>query len=147
MNNNVLRQHVREMKSMASILMPHTFPLVDFEEENDTLFLKQRTITVDGYELEVILSKADYKKHHMITLNIKSAQSPFLPFNLVCKVAQAFLGKRHLAYAEFLKDNKKIYCWTLKTTSQGRVVPTSKDLETSSYEGFEYNVLNQKSVG
>ena len=42
-----LKQHIREMKKMADMLMPHTFPIVDFKKEQSILVFKQRMITVD----------------------------------------------------------------------------------------------------
>lgn len=127
---------------MAEILVPHTFPLVDYEEEQDVLILKQRQITVDGYEVIVMLSRADYKKYHMVSFQVQSATSPFLPFNLVCKLAKSFLGPKYLSYVEFLRAGKKVYCWTLRITPEGRFLLPSKETEPSVYEGFEYNVLN-----
>lgn len=139
-----LHQHVREMKVMADILVPHTFPLVDFEEERDVLPFKQRTIVVDGYDVLISLNKSDYKHYHSISLQIQSVYSPFLPFNLVCKLAQAFLGKIHVSYVEFFKSGKKLYCWTVRVKFSGEVLPPAKDAEPSNYEGFEYSVLNPK---
>ena len=130
------------MKRMADLLVPYTFPIVDYEEEQEVLILKQSQITVDGYEVVIAFSRADYGKYHLISLQMKSAQSPFLPFNFVCNLARMFLGPRHLSYIEVLKDGKKMYCWTLRITPEGRFLPPSKETELSSYEGFEYNVLN-----
>ena len=141
-----LRKHVSEMKSMAELLVPYTFPMVDYEDEQEVLILKQRQITVDGYEIVVALSRANHKKFHLVSLQIQSATSPFLPFNLVCNLARVFLGPRHLAYVEFLKDGRKFYCWTLRITPEGRFLLPSKETEPSSYEGFEYNVLNPSDV-
>ena len=140
--DNKLSKHVSEMGCMADILVPHTFPMVDYEEEQEVLILKQRKITVDGYEVVVALSRANYKKHHLMSFQVQSATSPFLPFNFVCNLARVFLGPRHLSYVEFLKDGRKAYCWTLRITSNGRYLLPSKETEPSIYEGFEYNVLN-----
>ena len=144
--NKKLKRHIKEMKGMANYLMPYTYPLVDFRDEQDILILKQRSIIVDGYEVVVTLNKSDYGKYHIINLNIKSAQSPFLPFNVVCNLARSFLGSHHLTYAEFLKDNKKIYCWNQKLTTKGQSLPPSEEMESGSYEGFEYNII-RPSVG
>jgi len=141
MNKN-LRKHVNDMKKMANMLIPHTFPLVDYEEEMDVLILKQKSFAVDGYEVVVSLSRADYRKYHLVSLQIQSGSSPFLPFNVVCNLARAFLGPKYLSYVEFLKGGKKIYCWTVRITPEGRFLLPSKETEPSVYEGFEYNVVN-----
>lgn len=141
---DVLARHVQQMSAMAEILIPHTFPLVDFEEERAVLPFKQRTITVDGYEVLISLNKSDYKMYHSLSVQIQSSNSPFLPFNLVVKLAQAFLGTRNLAFVQFFKNSKKLYCWTVRVKLDGEILPPAKEAERNVYEGFEYSVLNPK---
>lgn len=140
-----LTKTVKEMRAMAELLIPHTYPNVDFKEEYEVLPLKCRTITVDGYDVVVNFSKSDYRKYFVESLQIQSSYSYFLPFTLVCKVARAFLGSENLCFADFIKNNKKIYCWTLRTRN-GKAISPSKKSEPTSYEGFEYNISNPGSV-
>lgn len=130
---------------MANMLIPHTFPKVPFEHEQDVLMLKQRRITVDGYQITLCLSRADYGEYYLDSLQIQNTSSPFLPFNLVCKLGRAFLGEQNLSYVDFVKDNRKVYCWTLRVRDE-KPLPPSKKSQKSSYEGFEYSILAPGAV-
>lgn len=130
---------------MAEMLIPHTYPKVPFEHEQDVLVLKQRRITVDGYEITICLSRADYDDYYLDSLQIQNTSYPFLPFNLVCKLGRAFLGKQNLSYIDFVKDNRKVYCWTLRVRDE-QPLPPSKKSQKSSYEGFEYSILAPGAV-
>ena len=101
-----MKQYVAEMKRMAELLVPYTFPKVNFEEEQEVVILKQRNLSIDGYHVLICLSKADYGDYFLESLQIQSIYSPFLPFNLVCKIGQIFLGTEHLSYVEFFRRNK-----------------------------------------
>lgn len=133
------------MKGMAELLVPHTFPVVDFKAEQDIILLKQRSIVVDGYEIVVCFSRADYGDYFLESLQLQSAFAPFLPFNIVCKLGRAFLGSENLSYIEFFRNNRKVYCWTLKSRN-GRPLPPDKKTLPGCYEGFEYSVLSPGSV-
>jgi len=140
-----LRENIWGMRKMASMLIPHTFPIVPFEHEQDVLVLKQRRITVDGYDTTICFSRADYGEYYLDSLQIQNASSPFLPFNLICKLGRAFLGEENLSYVDFVKDNRKVYCWTLRVRDE-KPLPPSKKSEMSSYEGFEYSILAPGAV-
>lgn len=127
------------------MLIPHTFPKVPFEHEQDVLMLKQRRITVDGYEITLCFSRADYDDYYLDSLQIQNTSSPFLPFQLVCKLGRAFLGEENLSYVDFVKDSKKVYCWTLRVRDE-KPLPPSKRSSEASYEGFEYSILAPGAV-
>lgn len=145
MRNKTLPQAVEEMKSMAEVLLPFTFPVVDFKVEQEVLLLKQRTLTVDGYDILTCYSKAEYHDYFMESLQVQSAFAPFLPFTVVCKLGRVFLGLHGLSYIEFFRNNKKVYCWTLKSR-EGRPLPPDKQTKPGSYEGFEFSILQPGSV-
>lgn len=130
---------------MARLLIPHTFPLASFEDEQVILPLKQTVITVDGYDVVICLSAADYDKYILWSFQIQSVYTPFLPFNVVCKLGRTFLGGKHLAYLEFAKDGKKVYCWTLRRKGR-KTITASNDSEPETFEGFEFVRLNPESV-
>ncbi len=138
-----LKQHIKEMKAMAEMLMSHTFPVVDFERERQILVFKQRTIVVDGYELIISVNKSNYNTYHSLFIQIQSVYSPFLPFNLICNLAKAFLGDINVSYVDFFRDGKKLYCWNIRTTPNGEILPPAKDTELSFYEGFTYYALKK----
>jgi len=133
------------MKHMARRLVPRTFPVVEFEEEQDVLVLKQHTDVIDGYDVTLCYSEADYEKYLLKSLQIQSIHAPFLPFNLVCKIGRAFLGSNNLSYIEFFRGNKKVYCWTVKARN-GRLLPPGKKSKLGSFEGFEFSILSPGSV-
>lgn len=140
MFEKTLTETVKEMKGLAEILVPYTFPRVDFRTEQEILVLKQRTQTVDGYEVTMCYSKADYGDYTLQSLQLQSAAATFLPFVLVCKLGKVFLGETNLSYIEFIKNNKKIYCWTTK--SQGdRLLPADQRSHPGNFEGFQFNIL------
>jgi len=135
-----LEKQVKEMQALAETLVPYTFPVVSIEEEQEILILKQRQITLDGYDISVILSKAKYPEYGIESLQISSVRTPFLPFNMVCKIGRAFLGDQYLGYAEFFKKGEKVYCWTVRYQEDNKIPPTDRAFE-AVYEGFEYKVL------
>lgn len=141
MTDKKLSQHVEEMKRLSDQLVPYSFPNVDFEEECIIIPLKCRTVTVDGYDMSVSYSKSDYQKYMVESVQIQSNYTPFLPFNVVCKVARAYLGSEHLSYVDFMKNQKKIYCWTVRK-KRDKAVPPSKKSRPGSYEGFDYRILH-----
>ena len=140
-----MKEHVRRFRRMAQILIPYTYPKCTLEEEQGVLCLKQSAVEVDGYSVLLTFSIAEHKEYRLETLQVQSVTSPFLPFNVVCKIGQLFLGQKNLSYVEFFRLNKKIYCWTLKRKN-GDIMPPSDQSVVGSYEGFEYNILNPNTV-
>ena len=146
MQEKPLSQHVSEMKDLSKMLVDQTYPNVSFEEELIVLPLKCRTLVIDGYEVSVNFSISNFEKHDVESVQIQSVYTPFLPFNIICRLARSFLGHEHLCYVDFIKQNKKIYCWTVKRTKYGRPMPAKEDQRVGFYEGFEYTILNPGSV-
>ncbi len=140
-----LAKSVDEMKAVARLLIPYTFPKVPFEEEQEILALKYRGMTVDGYDVTVCYSEADYGDYTLKSLQIQSAQSPFLPFHLICKIGRIFLGSNGLSYIEFFRNNRKVYCWTVKSRN-GNPLPPGKKTKRGVFEGFEFRILHPGSV-
>jgi hypothetical protein len=145
MSEKTFKQNVRKMKAMADLLIPHTFPKVSFEDEKEIVLFKEKIITIDGYEILLCFSRADYGKHFLESLQIQSYLTPFLPFNLVCKIAKEFLGKKNLSYIEFLRNNRKVYCWTIKTR-KGRSLPIANPNFVANFEGLEFNILPKGTI-
>lgn len=141
----MFQQVIDEMRGMAEILIPHSVPRVSLKFEQDVLILKQRTVTVDGYDIAICFSKSDYQEYFLESLQVQSIYSPFLPFNMVCKLGRMFLGSQHLSYIEFLRNGRKVYCWTLRL-KDGQPIPPDSNNEMSSYEGFEFRLLSPGSV-
>ena len=142
---NSLQKTINEMRSMADLLIPNTWPLADFEEEQDVLCLKQRVIEVDGYEVNVCLSRADYGDCLLDSLQIQSYHAPFLPFNIVCKIGQMFMGKNVLSFIDFFRDDKKVYCWAIKH-KDGRLMIPPQESSEAEFEGYKYRILDPGTV-
>lgn len=140
-----LEKTISEMRAMAKRLVPHTWPLAEFEEEQDVLCLKQRLITIDGYRINVCLSRADYGNHFLDSLQVQPYHGPFLPFNVVCKLGKAFLGHGLLSYIDFFKSDKKVYCWAIKHV-EGRLLPPSERSNPAEFEGYRFQVLHPGTV-
>ena len=147
MNRQVISEIVDEMKNMADQLYPYTFPRTSQKLENYIRECKMREVTIDGYDIVLYFSRADSGNDSCVDmLQIISEDSPFLPFNLVSKLATMFLGKKHLSLIEFLmKDNRKIYYWSLTIDKNGKPLPPiydKKNAEVCNHEGLSYMLLN-----
>jgi len=140
-----LQDTVREMKRMGELLIPYTIPKVSLEDENRIKILKQRNITVDGYDIIVSYSKSEYKDHLLEIVQIQSEFVPFLPFNVVCKIAKAFLGSDCLSFIDFVKIDRKLYCWILQRSKNGDCI-LSADSKSRSFDGFEFYSMNPNAV-
>ena len=139
---------IEQMRNMGDLLVPYNFPLGHAEWEDDLNILKTVECTVDGYNLILHFSRADYDINFLETLQIMSRDTPFLPFNLVAKIAKKMLGGHNLSLVELLRGKRKIYCWTLTVDKSGRPLkPKFKDnVEKCVYEGFEYGYIDPSSV-
>lgn len=139
---------VKEMRSFGEFLIPYNFPKASPLNEDDISFIKTKGIVVDGYNLVVYYSKADKDNHYLEIVQITGKYIPFLPFSLVCKVGKRFLGDKCLSYIDFIKNNRKVYCWTVVLDKENH--PTSSLYNNSiadcSYEGLEYRYLDRSKV-
>jgi hypothetical protein len=139
--------HIKEMRNLANLLAEYSYPKRMTQEE-DIACLKQRQITYDGYEVILYFGKSDYGGLIIYMLSITGKYFPFLPFNLVCKVARQFLGEKSLSLIEYAKDKHKVYTWMLMTNIDD--VPISNAFLTKSkpytYNGLEFVRMNNKKA-
>lgn len=136
---------IEQMKNMAEILVPQTFPKVGFTQEKDITILKQKTLIVDGYEVLLCFSKSDYNEYTLESLQIQGLFMPFLPFYLVCKIGKMFFKSDNMALIEFFRVNKKVYCWVLKSEN-GQIVIPDKSAGMVEVENFKYHILDPGSI-
>jgi hypothetical protein len=143
-----LSQHIEEMKSFSEFLVPYSFPQVNIEDEEDLKVLRNREAIVDGYSVVLYYTKNNYDNYYLITLQVMSKYTPFLPFSLVCKIGKSFLGDKYLSLVEVFKESKKIYCWTLALSPKGEPIknPYKTESENKVFEGFEYLHMNSEYV-
>jgi hypothetical protein len=143
-----LNKVIDEMKRLSEHLMPYSHPNVDAKDETIIDVLKFRQIMVDGYEITLHYNKYEYEDHFLETLQIMGKKIPFIPFNLICKIARKALGDEHLSLIEILRESRKIYCWTVTKNKRGVPMPNSykTKAEQCTYEGFEYNYVAPDQV-
>lgn len=139
---------VRNMKSFGESLMPYNFPRVSPQEEEEVNLLKFREIMLDGYDVVLHFNKHDYGNHYLECFQILGKDVPFLPFCLTCKMAKKFLGSSNLSLIEVLKDNRKIYCWTIIKDRDGNPItsPYRHKAESCTYEDLEYSYVHPDKV-
>jgi hypothetical protein len=140
-----IHETVEHMKVMADLLLPLTHPRVTYEGEQQILCMKQRIVQMNGHELELCFSRADYDKYLLETIQIQSRHAPFLPFNIICKIGRMFLGERNLCYIDFFRFHRKVYCWATKKVD-GRAIAPGKRSDAATFEGFDYHLLHPGSV-
>lgn len=138
---------VAEMRSMATTLVPYSYPRVSIEVDQEVVPLKIRNLNIDGYEVSLHFNKTSQYNGPFSdeSLQLQSVNSMFLPFNLVCKLGIAFLGREQLAYTEFSKPDRKIYCWMVLYKDEEKI-PPRKESTLTSYEDLHFHVLNSGSL-
>jgi len=137
---------IKEMKSFGELLIPYNTPRVSQVDEDEICIIKTREVAVDGYNTVIYYSKSDWADYYIEILQVTGRYTPFLPFSLVCKIGKKFLGERYLSYVDFLRDNRKTYCWTVASDKSSTPIsaPYKKEIVSDDcvYEGFCYKCLN-----
>lgn len=155
MSKKSLDDIIESMKEIGDVLIAHSGHQIiksnsdEKIEENDLLdSFRTSSVTVDGYDLYLFYQKTDYGSYMVETLQVYNENSPFLPFNLVAKVGQKFLGSHNLCLVEFYKNNRKIYCWSVCVDLSGRPIqyPFKVKQEDCIYEDFKYSYIQPSQV-
>jgi len=144
-----LSKCVKQMRSLGEILIPYNFPMSSPKTEDIITPLKQRLAFVDGYEIVLHYSKADYNDHYLETFQTLGHNFPHLPFSLVCKCAVIFLGSKELSLTELWQEERNIYIWTLTVDKGGHPLPTQYEDDAKqlhSYNGLEFSYVDPKYV-
>lgn len=134
---------------MACLLLPYSFPIVPRQDEVDIACLKQREITIDGYDVGVYFNSCDYSSYKLESLQVFGRYFNSLPFYLVCKIARAFLGSEDLTLIESIdKSYRKIYVWTLYYDRDGKKTssPVKGKRKADYFEGFNFFRLNEMDI-
>lgn len=144
---------------MAEMLVPHSFPVKSHQDEVDIACLKQRDTVVCGYELGLLFSISDQSQYghasRLESLQIFGRQFTYLPFDLVAKIARAFLGDKHLSLTEVPhtktgridEKTRNIYVWTLYRDGDGAPIPSPyKDAVTKSHGEFKFYKINPEQI-
>lgn len=139
MGTKSLDEHIEEMHNLAETLVSHTYPLAPYTDSCIVNLLKQRVIYVDGFEVCVFLSREDHGDRYVERLEVMSAEFPFLPMYLACKIAVLYLGGHGLRHYDVIKNGRKTYVWSVDLDKKGR--PLTHRANLSSYEGFSYEEI------
>ena len=148
MQHKSLDDVMDQMKTVGDSLVPYNYPRNNPHLEDDIHLLKVAETSVDGYEIVIYFSRADYGSHFLETVQIFGKSIPFLPFSVVTKVARRYLGGHHLSLVELPGVNRKIYCWTICLDTRGRPIASPYDgkIEICDYEGFKYGHMQPDQV-
>ncbi len=136
---------IKNLKNMGEHLVPMNFPRAPQGAEDSLYMLKHAEFDIDGYKIQVHYNKADYKNYTLLTFQVMGKIIPFLPFNIVFKLARKCLGEDHLSLLEIYRHKRKIYCWTLVLDAAGdpREYPyEEEEVEHLEYDGYEYTYMN-----
>lgn len=139
---------IEEMKNLGDTLVPYNWPQNNPRLEGDLNLIKTRQIEFEGYSIIVHFSRADHDSTYVETLQIFGSKVPFLPFDMVVRLGKLFLGSAHLSLVEFIKENRKIYCWTVTLDKEGRPIPAVNAPRTESclYDNWRYEYLYPHQV-
>jgi hypothetical protein len=138
---------IEHIRNVGEQLVPYNFPQADPQLEDEMGILKTQELCVDGYHIIIHFSKAFHNDYYLETLQILGKKVPFLPFNLVVKLAKKFLGSHHLSLSEILRDNRKIYCWTITVDAEGHPLPSAhEEAKFLEFEGFEYAYIDAQFI-
>lgn len=113
-----------------------------------TRSLRDLSFIIDGYPVLAHFTKSRAGDNIIEYLQIQPTLSEFLPFNVVFKIAQKFMGSRNLSYTEVYKGGKKVYFWILSVTEDGKPVELEglEDYEEMEYNGIKYNHVNSSQI-
>jgi hypothetical protein len=139
---------IERMKKMAKNLTDITFPNCQIGEDQDLILLKSSEILVDGYETIIYFSISDYSNYKIKTLQICPKNHYFLPFNLSCKLAKKFLGKRYVSLLELFSGAKKIHCWSLVVNKKEEPIenPYETNSELQTFENFNFYLMKSDEI-
>jgi len=142
---------VESMRSVGETLIPHNYPKSKPPlpgKEDELLLFKKKSVIVDGWNLDLHYQKCDFDEYYTETLQVYAHYAPFMPFNLVAKLARKFLGAHHLSLVEIFREGRKIYCWTVYVDRRGRPLefPFDIPIENCVFEGMNYYYMQPSQV-
>jgi len=141
-----LDEIIQSMRSVGEILIPHNYPKSvppPLGKEDELLLFKKKSVVVDGYNIDIYYQKSDFDDYFAETLQIYAQYCPFIPFNIVVKLARKFLGGHNLSLVEIYREGRKIYVWTVYVDRSGRPMkfPFDIPVEDCDFEGTKYSYM------
>ncbi len=135
---------------MGDLLVEKSFPISSPIDEEAISILKQRIITVDGYEITLYFNKCKYKNNIILnTVQIYSRNTSYLPFRLLCRIAKLFFGNEEPGFINLADpknygspEARQVYIWTVYYDKNGIVSfkenSIFSELIRCEFEGFVY---------
>jgi hypothetical protein len=148
-DNRPLDEIVQSMRNVGEMLIPQNYPkMLSSSREDDLLIFKKKNLVVDGYNIDIHYQKSDFDDYFTETLQIYAQYCPFLPFNIVVKLAKKFLGENHLSLVEIYREGRKIYIWMLHVDRTGNPIELPFDIpvESCDFEGMKYSYMSPVHV-
>lgn len=120
--------------------------------------LKEREITIDGYEVICYFNRCEYPDATMETLQIFGKHFTFLPFSLLSKLVKRFLGEENLCLTEIIQSKRpssnmanfqrQIYVWSVYSDKDGKTIvsPFIEDAVPMIWNGFRFSYVDKKNV-
>lgn len=139
---------IEMIRNLSNQLVGYNYPLSPMEFEYDIACLKRLELDVDGYSLVIHFNKSNYGDYYLETFQVFNKYAPFLPFNLVAKLAKKTLGSHLLSLVEFYQQDHKIYCWSVCVDERGRPItsPIQDQSKPKTFEGFEYRYMQPEQL-
>lgn len=132
---------VQEMKVLGKQLINYSFPIKSALDDEQISCLKQREITLDGYELIVYYTESKYGKVNLNSTHIFGKYFTFLPFHIAAKVANLFLGNKELSLFELYQGEgdflRKVYIWS-NYSKNGKVIKNLGVGKMKEFNGLTY---------
>jgi hypothetical protein len=146
MNN--LDDAIDILRTVGEHLIPYNYPQNDTEFEDYVGTFKTTLAEVDGYTVRVHFNKMDYNTHFIETCQMSGENIPFLPFSVVAKIGQKFLGSSHLSLIEQVIHGKMYWCWAICVDKTGRPISWRHPMKARSckYNGFEFKFVKPGEV-
>jgi hypothetical protein len=129
---------------MSKMLSRYSYPVRDLKDDIDIYPLKTRTLTVDGYEIIVHLNITEYGRFNIEILQLESVRSIYLPMHLLVKLGRMFLGSKEICYIDFYRNNRKVYCWTVRRKGDTPLPPLGEVLPRE-FDGFSFYVAKPET--
>jgi hypothetical protein len=139
---------LERLRDVGEQLVPYN---AEAKAEADIHMLKSVEIMVDGYEFNLYFHKVLYEGNYLELVQLSPANTIFLPFNVVVKVATKALGGHHLSYVQYFDRDgtRRTYCWSVYRDARGRPLPypfSKKNAEHRVFDGVEYDQLDPKEL-
>jgi len=137
-----LREAATYLPLLSEALCSYSYPHVNADVEEMYLPYKTWGFTIDGYDVCVHMNEFLVNDSVIQNLQVFPRRLYSIPFHVSFKIAVAFLGKKDLVSFNLIRHGHVVNCWTrLKDNGEGATVSVKNTVQTDSYLGINYGVL------